>query len=141
MFKTFIYQVPVMFGDCDPAGIVFFPNFLKWMDGSSHHFFRSCGFPPVRELESSRGIVGHPLLEVQTKFLKPATYEEQLEVHTSISEWNGKVFMHSHQIRRGEVLICEGRETRTFVVRHPDDAQRIKSIALPEDLKNLCLSH
>jgi 4-hydroxybenzoyl-CoA thioesterase len=27
MSKTVVYEVEVMFGDCDPAGIVFFPNF------------------------------------------------------------------------------------------------------------------
>ncbi|MEY2660956.1 MAG: hypothetical protein RLZZ123_2128, partial [Pseudomonadota bacterium] len=30
-----VYEVDVLFGDCDPAGIVFFPNFSKWMDASS----------------------------------------------------------------------------------------------------------
>ena len=34
-----VYEVEVMFGDCDPAGIVFFPNFSKWMDASSLNFF------------------------------------------------------------------------------------------------------
>jgi acyl-CoA thioesterase FadM len=33
MSKTVVYEVQVVFGDCDPAGIVFFPNFSKWMDG------------------------------------------------------------------------------------------------------------
>ncbi len=138
MSKTFIFQVPVMFGDCDPAGIVFFPNFLKWMDASSHHFFRCCGLPPFRELERSRGIMGHPLLEVQTKFFQPATYGDQLEVHTSVSEWRAKVFVHQHEVRREGVVLCSGTETRTFVIRHPDDPQRIKSIGVPEDIVAMC---
>ena len=29
MSKETVYDVKVMFGDCDPAGIVFFPNFSK----------------------------------------------------------------------------------------------------------------
>lgn len=66
MSKSIVYEVDVMFGDCDPAGIVFFPNFLKWMDASSHNFFVKCGLPPFRELEKTRGIIGHPLLEIST---------------------------------------------------------------------------
>lgn len=54
MSKTIVYEVEAMFGDCDPAGIVFFPNFLKWMDASSHNFFIKCGLPPFRELEARR---------------------------------------------------------------------------------------
>ena len=48
--KTTVYEVKVMFGDCDPAGIVFFPNFSKWMDASSLDFFMQCGVPPWRDL-------------------------------------------------------------------------------------------
>ncbi len=138
--RTSCFKLEVMFGDCDPAGIVFFPNFLKWMDASSHHFFRSCGLPPFRELERSRGIVGHPLLEVRTKFFQPATYGDTLEVYTSVTQWREKVFVHRHEVRRGGDLLCEGEETRTFVMRHPSDPQRMKAIAVPEDIKSLCMA-
>jgi hypothetical protein len=60
MSKTVVYEVDVMFGDCDPAGIVFFPNFSKWMDASSLNFFVKCGVPPWRELVKTRGIIGTP---------------------------------------------------------------------------------
>jgi hypothetical protein len=36
--RTTVFQLDVMFGDCDPAGIVFFPNFSRWMDAASLHF-------------------------------------------------------------------------------------------------------
>ncbi len=48
MSKTTVYEVKVQFGDCDPAGIVFFPNFSKWMDAASLHFFMENGVPPCR---------------------------------------------------------------------------------------------
>jgi 4-hydroxybenzoyl-CoA thioesterase len=35
MSKSSVYEIKVQFGDCDPAGIVFFPNFSKWMDAAS----------------------------------------------------------------------------------------------------------
>ena len=66
----------MQFGDCDPAGIVFFPNFSRWMDEASLAFFMACGVPPWRELVKTRGIVGTPLLEIHTKFFKAATYGE-----------------------------------------------------------------
>jgi len=73
MNKTVVYELQVVFGDCDPAGIVFFPNFSRWMDASSLHFFMQCGIPAWRELVKTRGIVGTPLLEIHTKFIRPAT--------------------------------------------------------------------
>jgi 4-hydroxybenzoyl-CoA thioesterase len=138
MSKTTVYDIKVQFGDCDPAGIVFFPNFSKWMDASSLHFFMECGVPPWRELLKTRGIVGTPLLEINTKFRQPATYGETLHIHTSVIEWRAKVFIQKHVVMRGDVVLCEGTETRAFVI-HPEDApDRIKAIPVPEDIKALC---
>jgi len=139
MSKTHVHEVAVQFGDCDPAGIVFFPNFNRWMDASSQAFFLACGLPPWRQLARTRGIIGTPLLEVHTRFLKPATYGETLEVHTTVEEWAIKTFRHRHVVRRGADLICEGTEVRAFCMRDPADPERIRSIPIPEDLKALCL--
>lgn len=138
MTKVVVYEVEVMFGDCDPAGIVFFPNFSKWMDAASLNFFVQCGVPPWRELQKTTGIIGTPLLEIHTKFMKPATYGERLQVHTSVAEWRDKVFIHRHRVMRGDDLLCEGTETRAFCVRHPDDPSRIKAIPVPVDIRSLC---
>ena len=133
-----VYEVEVMFGDCDPAGIVFFPNFSKWMDASSLNFFVKRGVPTWRDLYKATGIIGTPLLEINTRFISPATYGERLQVFTSVQEWRSKVFIQRHIVKRGETLLCEGTETRAFCIRHPDDSRRIKAVAVPEDIKALC---
>ena len=133
-----VYEVEVMFGDCDPAGIVFFPNFLKWMDASSLNFFVKRGVSTWRELYKTTGIIGTPLLEINTRFISPATYGERLQVYSSVQEWRGKAFIQKHIVKRGDTLVCEGTETRAFCIRHPDNPDRIKAIAVPEDIKALC---
>jgi 4-hydroxybenzoyl-CoA thioesterase len=138
MSKTHVYSVNVQFGDCDPAGIVFFPNFSRWMDEASLAFFMACGVPPWRELVKTRGIIGTPLLEINTKFKRPATYGETIEVHTSVEEWSAKTFRHRHVVKRGETLLCEGTEVRAFCIRDPENADRIKAIPVPEDIRVLC---
>jgi 4-hydroxybenzoyl-CoA thioesterase len=133
-----VHRVQVQFGDCDPAGIVFFPNFNRWMDEASLAFFMACGVPPWRELMKTRGIIGTPLLEIHTRFLRPATYGQAIEVHTSVEAWMAKTFRHRHVITRGGELLCEGTELRAFCIRHPDDPDRIKAIPVPEDIRQLC---
>ena len=136
--RTTVYEVEVAFGDCDPAGIVFFPNYSKWMDASSLNYFRQCGLPSWRELKKTRGIVGMPLLEIHTKFRRPATYGERLQIHTSVIEWRDKVLVHRHLVKRGDELLCEGTEIRAFVVHPPEDPERIQAIPIPEDIKAMC---
>jgi len=132
------YTVQVQFGDCDPAGIVFFPNFSRWMDAASLAFFMQCGVPPWRELAKTRGIVGTPLLEIHTRFFRPATYGETIVVHTQVEQWRAKVFVQHHRVTRGDDLLCEGRETRAFVVRDAAEPERLRAIPVPEDIRALC---
>jgi 4-hydroxybenzoyl-CoA thioesterase len=138
MPKTTHHRVDVHFGDCDPAGIVFFPNFSRWMDAASLNFFMQCGVPPWRELVKSRGIVGTPLLEINTRFVKPVTYGQTIDIATWVEEWRAKVFVQMHRVTRGDELICEGREVRAFVKRDADDPERLRAIPVPEDIKASC---
>ena len=136
--RTTLHSVDVQFGDCDPAGIVFFPNFLRWMDAASLSFFMQCGVPPWRELVKMRGIVGTPLLEINTRFIKSVTYGETIAISTWVEEWRQKVFVQMHQVTRADDLICEGREVRAFVRRDPDKPERLRAIPVPEDIRALC---
>ena len=138
MSKSHVYIVNVQFGDCDPAGIVFFPNFSRWMDEASLAFFMACGVPPWRELVKTRGIIGTPLLEIHTKFMRPATYGETIHIHTTVEEWAAKTFRHRHVVKRGEVVLCESTEVRAFCIRDPANPDRIKAIPVPEDILQLC---
>jgi 4-hydroxybenzoyl-CoA thioesterase len=139
MSRTTTYSVNIHFGDCDPAGIVFFPNFARWMDAASLSYFMQCGVPPWREFVKTTGVVGTPVLETNTKFLKSATYGETIEIHTSVVEWRGKVFVQKHEVRRGEDLLCESREVRAFVIRDPANPDRLKAIPAPDIVRQLCV--
>jgi 4-hydroxybenzoyl-CoA thioesterase len=138
MAKTTIHSVAVQFGDCDPAGIVFFPNFSRWMDAASLAFFMECGLPPWRELVKTRGIVGTPLLEINTRFIKSVTYGETITITTWVEEWRAKAFIQHHRVMRGSDLICEGRETRVFVCRDADNPDRLRAMPIPDDIRALC---
>ena len=109
------------------------------MDEASLAFFMACGVPPWRELVKTRGIIGTPLLEIHTKFMRPATYGETIQVHTTVEEWAAKTFRHLHTVRRGDTVLCDGTEVRAFCIRDPENPERIKAIAVPEDIKALCL--
>jgi len=138
MPHTHIHRVHVEFGDCDPAGIGYFPNFFRWFDAASRHFFVSAGVPPWREFEKTEGIFGTPVVDAGCRFILPVTYGDDLEVHTSIGEWGNKSFTMKHELRRGGELLAEGREVRVFAKRHPDNPAKITAVPVPELVRKLC---
>lgn len=134
--KIIVHHVDVQFGDCDPAGIVFYPNYSRWMDAASHHFFVACGLPPWRAMRELPDCVGAPLLEIRTRCHAAATYGERIDFHTCIEEWRGKVFIQHHRAMRGNELIAQGRETRALCVR--DGSGRLKAVPVPDFIRAAC---
>ena len=66
MPKEITYTQRVEFGDCDPARIVWFPNFFRWIDAASRHFFVECGVPRWEETFQTLGVLGTPLVDTHT---------------------------------------------------------------------------
>jgi len=130
----------VEFGDCDPAQIVFYPNFLRWMDAASLRFFGALGVPPwqMRPERAQDGIIGTPIVDLRARFIAPATYGDSIEIETSVVEWRTRSFVMEHVIRRGAIVLVEGREVRVFARRHPEDPARIEAVPVPRSIRERC---
>ncbi len=136
MTKTVVYRLRVEFGDCDPARIVWFPNFFRWIDAASRNFFVGCGVPPWHETEATMGILGTPLVDTQASFKKTASYGDELQIHTSVTEWRGKSFVQSHRVMRGDDEIMSCNEVRIFAAHKPEGG--IRAVAIPPEFIALC---
>ena len=138
MTRTATYTIAVEFGDCDPAGIVFYPNFLRWIDAASRHFFAACGVPPWRETEATHGILGTPIVDVQARFIRPASYGDRLAIDATVAEWRNRSFVMRYVVRRGDEVLVEASEVRIFARRVPGEAARIEAVAIPEFVRAAC---
>jgi 4-hydroxybenzoyl-CoA thioesterase len=134
--KTVVFQVQVEFGDCDPARIVWFPNFFRWIDAASRHFFITCGVPPWHETAQTMGMIGTPLVDTHASFKKTASYGDVLQIHTSIAEWRSKSFVQSYRIMRGEDEIMTCQEVRIFAA--DKEGGGIRALPVPESIRLLC---
>lgn len=141
MSKTVIYTVRVEFGDCDPARIVWFPNFFRWIDAASRHFFIECGVRPWHETEKSTGLLGTPLVDTQATFVRTASYGDVLHIHVSVKEWRNKSFVQSYRVMRGEEEIMRCEEVRIFAAAKEvggEEGRGIRALPIPEDIRAKC---
>ena len=138
MARINTFAVTVEFGDCDPAQIVYFPNFFRWMDAASHHYFIAAGVPLWHEIEKASGILGTPIVHTQTSFVRPASYGDRIEVDTEIVEWRSKSFVMRHRIRRGAELLVECDEVRVFASRVDGNPLKIRAEPVPADIRAMC---
>ena len=140
MSKEIIYTARVEFGDCDPAGIVWYPNFFGWMDAASRHFFAECGVPRWEETTKTLGVIGTPLVDTKSRFVATASYGDTLKIAVTVREWREKSFVQSYRVTRddpqGETLILEAEDVRIFGGKRPDG--RLRALPVPPEIRALC---
>ena len=102
--KTHVHPVLIGFGDCDPAGIVFYPNFFRWFDASTHELLLAAG-QSHDGMHREHGWVLGPLVDAGATFRAPARYNERIEIHSEIERWSAKTFRIAHRALRGDTLV------------------------------------
>ncbi len=117
MNKIQIYKTKVEWGDCDPYGIVFYPNFYKWMDNAQWHFFKKIK-QPISMLEKTYGIVGLPLLHTEANYISACFREDILFIETSLINITNSTFKLQHIIKRKNKIVCHGSETRIWAIKN-----------------------
>ncbi len=136
--RTTVFTVQVEFGDCDPARIVWFPNFFRWIDASARHYFISAGVPPWHETAAAWGIIGTPIVNTEARFVQTSSYGDQLDIHTSVTHWGRKSFTFSHRVLRGQELIMECTEVRLFAAAKEGKVPGITAMPIPDEVRRLC---
>ena len=136
MSQQVIYTVRVEFGDCDPAGIVWFPNFFRWIDAASRHFFAERGVPITPSVCAVTSQRGTPLVDTHTRFVKSASYGDTLTIAVAIPEWRDKSFLQTYRVKRGEELILECEEVRIFAAKR--EGGGIRAVPIPPEIRRLC---
>ncbi len=128
--RVFRYPIEVKFGDCDPAGIVYYPNFYRWFDEGVHAAARACGWGWERTA-SRYGWLGLPLADAGASFRRPVEPGDQLVLETRLTALEQRRLVFGHRILRADVLVCEGFERRFVGKRTDDTPPRVRAIDVP----------
>ncbi len=124
--------ISVEFGECDPSGIVYNPNYFIWFDLSVHALLASGGMS-LKGLMTEFGIDGIPVVEYKSKFLSPARWGDELTIETSVTALHRCAFDIQHRILNGGVLTVECAETRVCTALDKQQG-RVRAFPLPEKL-------
>jgi len=126
--------IRIEWGDCDPAGIVYFPRYAEWFDACTAALFEAAGFPKAG-LVKSRGIV-IPMIKTRSEFLIPCRFGDDVVVETTITRLGGSSFDVHHQMFKGDKLAVECFETRVWTRIAPALPDTLKSETIPDDVRH-----
>jgi len=124
----------IEFGDCDPAGIVYFPRYLEWFDAALQNHFRACGLAKA-DIIARWGFVAFPVVDLKVTYSVTSTFHEEVVIETAILEMRRSSFVVRHRLMRGETVAVESVETRVWAGRDPADEKKFKGGAIPEEVR------
>jgi 4-hydroxybenzoyl-CoA thioesterase len=134
-FKSIVNVFPcqVQWGDCDPAGIIFYPTYFRWIDAASWALFDAVGYSPKWMRAQHMAM---PLVSAECQFLSPAENGDRCEVRSRITRFGGKSFVVEHDVVRSDgTTLAKAKETRVWGRHANGPGTPMKGEAIPEELK------
>lgn len=125
----FVVERKIRFEDCDPAGIVFFPNYLRMLNSVVEDWLEHIGCPWT-DLVSVRHM-GTPTAQLDTSFVSPSKFGETLSFHLRIEKLGNSSLILRHVAQGGDRIRLRARQV---IVATSLDTHG--AIAWPQDVRH-----
>ncbi len=114
---VFSLQIQISFGHCDPAAIVYYPNYFRWFDRCFHTF--------LQERVGGHGAfcarfdaVGLGLMDVGARFPAPAREGDRMTLKMRFADWGAKALRLHYTGVVDDRTVIEGHEVRGLFIKH-----------------------
>lgn len=108
-------KVAVRYAETDMMGVVYHGSYLPWFEIGRTTLLKEHGLP-YRQLEADGFFL--PVLEVNLRYLKPARYDDDLTIVTTMTEKPTLRIKLAYEVRRGEDLLATGSTMHAFIDRN-----------------------
>lgn len=119
------FALTVYFEDTDAYGIVYYANYLKFMERARSDMLRACGIDQEAELKLSGS--AYAVVEAHLHYRRPARLGDDLQVLSTIREVRASSVQIEQRVMRGPELLNHGLITAAFLDsggrprRHPKE--------------------
>ena len=122
----FSFKLRVYIEDTDAGGIVYYVNYLKFMERARTEFMRCQGYG--KDTIFNRDLM-FVVRDVAVKYLLPARLDDELVATAGILRLRGAALVFSQSVRRGDEVLAQGEVTIACVDRAGGKPRR-----LPRDM-------
>jgi 4-hydroxybenzoyl-CoA thioesterase len=127
----FSTRITVRFGDCDPAGLAYYPVIFHYFHVAMEEFFAArCGVSYAR-LMRERGI-GFPTVNARAEFFAPILYGDEIEIEVFVSRVGTSSAAFEYAARRASDQTPCARSTQVQVAMSLDTR---RAVPVPPDLR------
>jgi acyl-CoA thioester hydrolase len=107
------FALTVYFEDTDAYGIVYYANYLKFMERARSDFIRAVGVDQAAELRSTGS--AYAVVEVDIRYRRPAKLSDDLLVVSTVEQVRASSVDIQQRVMRGTELLTDARVTAAFL--------------------------
>ena len=107
------YPVRVYFEDTDVAGIVYYANYLRFMERARSEMLRAVGIGQRATLEGGEGV--YAVAEAHIKYRAPAKLDDALIVSSRVREVKAASCVIHQRVMRGDEVLADAHVTAAFL--------------------------
>jgi 4-hydroxybenzoyl-CoA thioesterase len=128
-------KIEIEFGDCDPAGIIYFPNFYRFFDDATAHLISNALGKKKRDWIRHYGIVGIPVVNISTDFRAPSRYGDTVVIESAVTKVGRASFGVRHRLINAGTLAVESEETRVWIAPDPGNPDHFVPQPIPDEVR------
>jgi 4-hydroxybenzoyl-CoA thioesterase len=110
------FDFRVAWFDCDPAGIIFYPRVIAYMNEAAHGLLEQAGFPLERLAE--RGVIGTPMVSLTINYAKVLKLGDRATIQSEVLDIGRSSIKLRHRVLRGGEQTAEASEVRVYARRN-----------------------
>lgn len=107
------FALTVYFEDTDTAGIVYYANYLKFMERARSDMLRAAGIDQRAAIEAGEGV--YAVAEVAIRYLRPARLGDDLVIVSTLDQVRAASVVIHQQVMRGTEILADARVTAAFL--------------------------
>ena len=131
---TYTRNARIEWGDCDPAGIVFYPRYFAMFDSCTTALFsQALGMSKFQFIKHYQ-FAGYPMVDTKARFLRALKFGDDVVIETTVTEFRRSSFDVRHRITLDGELAVECFDTRVWAERDPADPEKIKAKPVPPEV-------
>ena len=107
MSNPFIHEVKVYYEDTDSGGVVYYSNYLKFLERARTEMIGSIGLSNKKLLKDYKTLI--IVKSCNIEYLSPAKLEDKLKIYSSIESFKKASFVIIQNIKRDNNLIVKAK--------------------------------
>lgn len=124
--RSFETSIRVRYAETDQMGVVYYANYLVWMEVGRVEYCKACGFD-YKQMEQQDGVF-LAVAEARCRYSSPARFDEEIIIRTWVEAANPRMVVFAYEMR----LAGEGRKLATGETRHLFLGRDLRPCRMPE---------